>query len=98
MDWRGGLLPDYKPRKLEDGAVVESSWRGVTRGGRYDRNPNAIVEQEYRLDIPLAPRRLDAPIEATPMGPIGIAVNGVPLYRPRPRLFRSMLFFRSSPR
>ena len=46
-------VPDYKPRKLEDGAVVESSWRGVTRGGRYDRNPNAIVEQEYRLDLSL---------------------------------------------
>ncbi|KAH8073096.1 hypothetical protein JL721_3074 [Aureococcus anophagefferens] len=73
-------VPEYQPRKIQGGAVVEGAWQGATRNGRYDRNPNAIVAQDYAFSIPLTPGPpLAAPL-ATPMGAIGVAVNGVPLY------------------
>ncbi|KAH8053282.1 hypothetical protein JL722_9505 [Aureococcus anophagefferens] len=73
-------VPEYQPRKIQGGAVVEGAWQGATRNGRYDRNPNAIVAQDYAFSIPLTPGPpLAAPL-ATPMGAIGVSVNGVPLY------------------
>jgi len=42
-------------------------------------NPNRILRQEYRFYIPRQPRRADRPTK-TPMGPIGVAVNGIPFY------------------
>ena len=42
-------------------------------------NPNRIREQNLVFRIPAEPR-LDASHPATPMGPIGISLNGVPFY------------------
>lgn len=42
-------------------------------------NPNRIREQNYTFKIPLHPQE-DANHRATPLGPIGIAVNGVAIY------------------
>ena len=44
-------------------------------------NPNRILKQNYRFQIPLRPQRAD---QATtlPMGPIGVAINGIPFYNP----------------
>lgn len=44
-------------------------------------NPNRIQKQNYRFSIPLAPKFADAP-SRLPMGPIGVALNGVPFYNP----------------
>ena len=74
-------VPDYAPRKINGGKVVESDWQGRCRSGRIDRNPNKIIAQDYRFRVPVAPGApLATPITATPMGPIGIALNGVPLF------------------
>jgi hypothetical protein len=44
-------------------------------------NPNQILKQSYRFKIPLTPQRAAQPT-TLPMGPIGVAVNGIPFYNP----------------
>jgi len=44
-------------------------------------NPNRIVPQDYTFYLPLRPRRAEKPTPL-PMGPIGVAVNGIPFYNP----------------
>ncbi len=42
-------------------------------------NPNRILKQNYKFYIPRQPQRADTP-RRTPLGPIGVAVNGIPFY------------------
>lgn len=42
-------------------------------------NPNYILQQNYRWSIPTQPQRASKP-SATPMGPIGVAINGIPIF------------------
>lgn len=42
-------------------------------------NPNRIQEKEYEFRIPLKPT-VAANKSTTPMGPMGVAINGVPLF------------------
>ena len=44
-------------------------------------NPNRILPQNYTFKIPRHPKPADKPGQL-PMGPIGVAVNGVPFYNP----------------
>ena len=44
-------------------------------------NPNRIREQNYTFRIPRHPQPADQ-IGRLPMGPIGVAINGVPFYNP----------------
>ena len=44
-------------------------------------NPNKILKQNYKFKIPLKPRRAEQ-ITKLPMGPIGVAINGIPFYNP----------------
>jgi hypothetical protein len=44
-------------------------------------NPNTIKKQNYTFKIPRNPR-WSQKITKTPMGPIGVAINGVPFYNP----------------
>lgn len=48
-------------------------------GGDFKKNPNNIVAQTYTFIIPLNPK-VATNHAATPLGPIGIALNGVALY------------------
>ena len=43
------------------------------------RQSESILKQSYRFYIPLKPKIADKPTK-TPMGPIGVAVNGIPFY------------------
>jgi len=45
----------------------------------FQLNPNRIIEQSYQFRIPLDPQAASVN-EATPLGPIGVTVNGVPIY------------------
>jgi hypothetical protein len=45
------------------------------------RNPNRILKQHYAFKIPLKPTPADH-VTKLPMGPIGVAINGVPFYNP----------------
>lgn len=44
-------------------------------------NPNRILKQNYQFKIPLRPQRAAQATEL-PMGPIGVAINGIPFYNP----------------
>ena len=46
-------------------------------------NPNRILKQDYTFKIPLAAavKAMDK-VMALPMGPTGVAINGVPFYNP----------------
>ncbi len=44
-------------------------------------NPNRILKQDYHFKLPLRPRRAEKPTDL-PMGPIGVAINGIPFYNP----------------
>ena len=44
-------------------------------------NPNRILKQNYTFKIPRHPKPADKPGKL-PMGPIGVAINGVPFYNP----------------
>lgn len=48
-------------------------------GKAFVKNPNAIETQSYVFRIPLNPK-VASTHAATPLGPIGLAVNGVPLF------------------
>lgn len=45
------------------------------------RNPNTIRKQNYTFKIPRHPKPADH-VTKLPMGPIGIAINGIPFYNP----------------
>jgi hypothetical protein len=44
-------------------------------------NPNRIEKQNYTFKIPRHPEKSDR-VMKLPMGPIGVAINGVPFYNP----------------
>lgn len=44
-------------------------------------NPNTIKPQQFRFKLPLVPKPADA-ITTVPMGPVGVAVNGVVFFNP----------------
>lgn len=73
-------LPDHKSAYYATNNTLYENFVGVTFGGsNFAKNPNSMVSQNYTFKIPMNP--LAAAVHAaTPMGPIGVAVNGVPLY------------------
>lgn len=63
--------------------IVESDGLPTHKTATYPNrdNPNRILAQKYVFRIPLEPRRA-AQITPLPMGPIGVAINGIPFYNP----------------
>jgi YHYH protein len=61
--------------------IVESDGIPNHETGKFPNadNPNRILKQSYRFFIPLKPKLADKPTK-TPMGPIGVAINGIPFY------------------
>lgn len=61
--------------------IVESDGIPNHETGKFPNrdNPNRILKQSYRFYIPLKPKIADKPTK-TPMGPIGVAINGIPFY------------------
>jgi hypothetical protein len=73
-------LPDHKSAYYAPSNALYEAFTGTTFGGStFSKNPNAIVSQNYSFKIPLNPS-VNAAHAATPMGPIGVAINGIPLY------------------
>eukprot|EP00058_Branchiostoma_floridae_P012218 XP_002597706.1 hypothetical protein BRAFLDRAFT_121667 [Branchiostoma floridae] len=44
-------------------------------------NPNSIVAQNFRFTLPKAPQ-VASQTSCLPMGPVGVAINGVPIFNP----------------
>jgi hypothetical protein len=73
-------LPDHKSPYYPSSNALYENYSGTTFGGNvFVKNPNAIVEQSATFKIPLNPA-LNTAHAATPLGPIGIALNGVPFF------------------
>ena len=73
-------LPDHKSPYYATTNSLYQSYSGVTFGGFvFVKNPNSIIEQSGIFKIPINPK-MATNHAATPLGPIGIALNGVPFF------------------
>lgn len=73
-------LPDHKSAYYPTSNALYEAYSGTTFGGvTFSKNPNSIIEQTTTFKIPVNPK-LDATHSATPLGPIGISLNGVPFF------------------
>lgn len=73
-------MPDHESPYYSTDNALYADYSGTTfGGGRFRQNPNSIIEQSFTFKIPLNP--IEATNKrATSLGPIGVAINGVPLY------------------
>jgi hypothetical protein len=67
--------PYYKGTKWE--SALYEAYNGANT--KWSQNPNRISEFDYTFRIPLHPAEASSK-QATPGGPIGIALNGVPFF------------------
>jgi len=73
-------LPDHKSAYYPVANALHENFSGTTfGGGTFNQNPNTISTQNITLKIPVNPA-VAATHAATPMGVIGVALNGVPLF------------------
>jgi hypothetical protein len=70
-------LPDHKSPYYGVGNSKYEAYNGTNPS--YHAAPNSITEQQLVLRVPATPTKLGTP-SPTPLGPIGIAVNGVALF------------------
>lgn len=73
-------LPDHKSIYYPTNNPLYELFSGTTFGGNnFVKNPNSIVSQNGTFKIPLNPTAASTH-QPTPLGPIGIAINGVPFF------------------
>jgi YHYH protein len=73
-------LPDHKSAYYATANPLYEAYSGTTFSGvTFVKNPNTIATQNITLKIPVNPA-VNAAHAATPMGVIGVALNGVPLF------------------
>jgi hypothetical protein len=68
-------LPDHTSPYYATSNSLYENYSGTT----FSKNPNSISEKTYSFKIPLDPK-VAASHQATPLGPIGVALNGVPFF------------------
>jgi YHYH protein len=72
--------PDHKSIYYATNNSLYENFSGTTFGGNtFTKNPNSITAQNYTFKIPVNPQ-VSSNHAATPLGPIGVSVNGVPLF------------------
>jgi hypothetical protein len=72
--------PDHKSIYYPTSNSLYENFSGTTYGGfNFSKNPNSIATQNYTFKIPMNPA-VDAAHSATPLGPIGVSLNGVPFF------------------
>jgi hypothetical protein len=70
-------LPDHKSTYYPTSNALYEAFSGPTFGGlNFNKNPNSIIEQSGTIKIPVNPK-LNTAHSPTPLGPIGISLNGV---------------------
>ena len=74
---------NVKVEVTDDQFIVHSDGIPDHETGQFPNrdNPNTIRKQNYTFRIPRKPVRAEQ-VTKLPMGPIGVAVNGVPFYNP----------------
>jgi hypothetical protein len=72
--------PDHKSIYYPTTNALYETFSGTTFGGNtFNKNPNTIATQNLTFKIPLNPA-VAANHAATPLGSIGVSLNGVPFY------------------
>ncbi|MEI8060267.1 MAG: YHYH protein, partial [Ferruginibacter sp.] len=72
--------PDHKSVYYPTGNALYEVFSGITFGGNtFAKNPNSISALLYIFKIPANPQ-VAANHAATPLGAIGVSLNGVPFY------------------
>jgi hypothetical protein len=72
--------PDHKSAYYPVGNSLHENFSGTTfGGGMFAQNPNSILVQNITLKIPVNPA-VAATHATTPMGVIGVGLNGVPFF------------------
>jgi hypothetical protein len=71
-------LPDHKSPYYQ-GTQWPTLYEAYNGTGQFVKNPSSITSQNLTFRIPLYPKE-SASKPATPMGPIGISLNGVPFF------------------
>lgn len=73
-------LPDHKSPYYQGTQWASTKYEAYNgTNPNYNTNPNRIAESDLTFRIPLNPT-VDASHQATPLGPIGISLNGVPFF------------------
>jgi hypothetical protein len=73
-------LPDHKSPYYASTNALYEAYSGTTFGGNvFQKNPNSIAEKAYVFKIPIDPK-VSSTHAATPLGAIGVSLNGVPFY------------------
>ena len=73
-------LPDHKSAYYATSNSLYENFIGNTFGGNtFKKNPNSISSQNYTFKIPLNPL-VSSNHTATPLGAIGVSINGVPFF------------------
>lgn len=73
-------IPEYKSVYYPTSSSMYEAFSGTTfNGATFQKNPNTIGTQNYTFKIPLNPT-VASNHAATPLGAIGISLNGVPFY------------------
>jgi len=70
-------LPDHKSPYFGAGNANYEGYNGTNKN--FQINPNVIQSQRMTFRIPISPTRLSTP-SPTPLGPIGVATNGVAIF------------------
>lgn len=70
-------VPDHKSPYFATTDAKYEAYNGSN--SRFQLNPNRIAEQTGTFRIPITPTRQATP-SPTPLGPIGVSVNGVPIF------------------
>jgi YHYH protein len=72
--------PDHKSVYYPTANALYENFSGTTFAGTtFAKNPNTISTQNYTFKIPANPT-VAATHSATPLGPIGVSINGVPFF------------------
>ncbi|WP_198342348.1 YHYH protein [Pedobacter psychrophilus] len=73
-------LPDHKSPYYATSNSLYENFTGTTFGGNtFKKNPNSISSQNYTFKIPINPQ-VSSNHAATPLGAIGVSLNGVPFF------------------
>lgn len=73
-------LPDHKSVYYPASNNLYENFNGTTFGGnQFQKNPNAISPQMLTFKIPVNPQ-VATTHQSTPLGPIGVSLNGVPFF------------------
>lgn len=72
-------LPDHKSPYYQGTTWASTKYEAYNGTGTFNQNPNKIAQQNVTFRIPFKPAAATTHT-ATPMGPMGVALNGVTLF------------------